>query len=78
MFCAPGIVHPNALKVIQDMDTRRWSTFALVDHLLYLNNAIKVHGQVHKIWRLALETVWAILRLLKPVMEPFETAQKLL
>ena len=56
-----------------------WSSiFAIVDRLLYLEIAIMLHEEVHKIVAFISETDGAILCLLKPVMETFMIAQKLL
>lgn len=41
----------------------------VVDHLLYMENAIKLHVQVDKIGSLLSETGWVFLCLLKPVTE---------
>jgi len=59
--------HNNALKVVQNVETRWWSTFDLVDRLLYLENAVKLHEQVDKIGTLLSVTDWAILRQLNPL-----------
>ena len=50
----------------------------MVNRLLYLENAIKLHEQVDKIGTLLSETEWAIVRLIKPALEPFMTVRKIL
>ena len=54
------------------------SWLAVIVRFFYLENAIKLHEQVDKFGALISETDSAISRLLKPVMEPFMAAQKLL
>lgn len=64
------------LKVIQDVETRWWSTFAMVVRLLYLRRAIRFHEQLDGIPPLLSEFDGMVLELLAPVLEPFMTAQK--
>ena len=54
------------------------STFTMVLRLLYLEAAIKLHEQLDRVVTIFSATGRTILRLLKPVMEPFMSAQKLL
>lgn len=67
------VILPNALTIVQDVETRWWFTFAVVNHLLCLENAIRLLVQVDKICALLSSADWTILCLLKPVMEPFMT-----
>lgn len=64
--------HPNTAKKGDN------KTFAMTLHLLNLETAIKLHEQLYSIAALLSATGWVIVRLLKPVMEPFMRIQKLL
>ena len=64
--------------VVQDVETRWWSTFDMVDRLLYLENPIKLYDREDRNGGLLSETELGILRLIKHVLEPFMTAQRLL
>lgn len=65
-------------RAIQDVMIRWWSTFAMILLLMYLEVTIKLHEQLDGIAALLSATDWAILWLLKPVMEPFMRLEKLL
>lgn len=60
----------DEVRVIQDVETRWWSTFAIILRLLYPEVAIKLHER--------LDNIYAVLRLLKPVTDPVMGVQKLL
>lgn len=47
----------------------------MVIYLLYLKTAIKLYDQLYGITTLLSATDWAVLRVLKPVMDPFMRAQ---
>lgn len=41
---------PNTLKVVQNVETRWWTTFTMVDRLLYLENAKPLHEKSRQNW----------------------------
>lgn len=46
------VMLPNAFTIGQDVETRVWFTFAVIDYLLYEENALTLHEQVEKIYPL--------------------------
>ena len=71
----PGL---EPLKGIQDVVTRWWSTYALVDRLLYLRPGIEMHETMHHVDPILTNEDWRVLELILPVLEPFMEAQTVL
>ncbi|CAN0524609.1 unnamed protein product [Ectocarpus sp. 8 AP-2014] len=70
------IVQIARKKVVQDVATRWASTYASVWRLLYLRRPITEHERIDSIAALLEEKDWEVLRLVKPLLKPFMTAQK--
>ena len=68
----------DQLKVLKDVITRWWSTYSMVERLLYLKPAIQLHERMDSIPPLLTDSDWKILALILPVLEPFTETQKLL
>ncbi|CAN0305334.1 unnamed protein product, partial [Scytosiphon promiscuus] len=74
----------NPLKVIQDVETRWWSTHSCLERLVFLKPAIQMHeAELARASRatyqpLLSEVDWAIIELLVPLLEPFMVVQRLL
>ncbi|CAN0568525.1 unnamed protein product, partial [Ectocarpus sp. 12 AP-2014] len=71
-----GILQMEPLSVMQDVETRWWSTWAMVVRLLYLMKAIKLHESMDEVHPLLSDTDWEVLRLIEPILRPFMKAQK--
>eukprot|EP00752_Nemacystus_decipiens_P015390 g13723.t1 len=71
-----GILKLAALAVLQDVETRWWSSWAMVERLLYLMKAIKLHESTDNLAPVLSETDWEVLRLVEPILRPFMQAQK--
>lgn len=71
-----GILLVTSLCVMQDVETRWGSTWAMVRRLLYLKGAIELRESMDKINPLLSDTDWEVLRLIDPILEPFMLAQK--
>ncbi|CAB1112273.1 unnamed protein product [Ectocarpus sp. CCAP 1310/34] len=71
-----GILKLSPLSVLQDVETRWWSSWAMIERLLYLMKAIKLHESTDNIAPVLSETDWEVLRLIEPILRPFMQAQK--
>ena len=78
IFVTTYLEGAESKKVIQDVSTRWWSTFSMVARLLELRPAIEKHEEGDKIEPMLTAADWAVLKLIRPILEPFMTAQKLL
>lgn len=74
MLC--GVLQMTALCVMQDVETRWWSSWAMVSRLVYLRRAIQYHESMDEIHPLLSNTDWEVLKLVSPILEPFMAAQK--
>lgn len=70
------ILQMQELQVMQDVETRWWSTWAMIVRLLFLLKAIKLHESMDDIPPVLTETDWEVLRLVEPILQPFMQAQK--
>lgn len=66
-----GILKIQELCVMQDVETRWWSTWAMIVRLLYLMKAIKLHELMDDVSSLLSDTDWEVLRLIEPILQPF-------
>lgn len=73
-----GILQIVSLCVMQEVETRWWSTWAMISRLLYLEKAIKMHETLDSVPVLLSNEDWEVLRLLEPILEPFMKTQKAL
>ncbi|CAM9886015.1 unnamed protein product, partial [Ascophyllum nodosum] len=71
-----GIVGIIPLRVIQDVETRWWSTQSMVERLVYLRHAVELHESLDNVAPLLGPVDWNVLELLEPVLAPFMYVQK--
>ena len=71
-----GIVGIIPLRVVQDVETRWWSTQSMVEHLVYLQRAVELHESLDDVAPLLGPVDWNVLELLEPVLAPFMYVQK--
>ncbi|CAN0442995.1 unnamed protein product, partial [Ascophyllum nodosum] len=71
-----GIVGIIPLRVIQDVETRWWSTQSMVERLVYLRRAVELHESLDNVAPLLGPVDWNVLELLEPVLAPFMYVQK--
>ena len=71
-----GIVGIIPLRVIQDMETRWWSTQSMAGRLVYLRRAVELHESLDNVAPLLGPVDWNVLELLEPVLAPFMYVQK--
>ncbi|CAN0378335.1 unnamed protein product [Ascophyllum nodosum] len=64
------------LRVIQDVETRWWSTQSMVERLVYLRRAVELHESLDNVAPLLGPVDWNVLELLEPVLAPFMYVQK--
>lgn len=74
----------DPLKVIQDVETRWWSTHSCLERLVFLKPAVQMHeAELGRASRATYQPLlsdvdWAIIELLVPLLEPFMVVQRLL
>jgi hypothetical protein len=68
----------RAVKPIQDVVTRWWSTYSMVDHLLRLKMYLIILGDEGVLEGNLTEQQWKIITDLKTLLQPFMIAQRLL
>lgn len=73
LCCTVGIA---PLKVIQDVETRWWSTQSMVERLAHLRRAIELHESLNNVAPLLGPVDWNVFELLEPVLAPFMCVQK--
>ena len=66
-----GIVGIIPLRVIQDVETRWWSTQSMAERLVYLRRAVKLHESLDNVAPLLGPVEWNVLELLEPVLASF-------
>ncbi|CAN0399952.1 unnamed protein product, partial [Ascophyllum nodosum] len=71
-----GIVGIIPLRVIQDVETRWWSTQSMAERLVYLRRAVELHESLDDVAPLLGPVDWNVLELLEPVLAPFMYVQK--
>ena len=71
-----GIVVIIPLRVIQDVETRWWSTQSMAERLVYLRRAVELHESLDNVAPLLGPVDWNVLELLEPVLPPFMYVQK--
>ena len=71
-----GIVGIIPLRVIQDVETRWWSTQSMAERLVYLRRAVELHELLDNVAPLLGPVDWNVLELLEPVLAPFMYVQK--
>ena len=71
-----GIVGIIPLRVIQDVETRWWSTQSMAERLVYLRRAVELHESLGDVAPLLGPVDWNVLELLEPVLAPFMYVQK--
>lgn len=64
--------------VIQDVSTRCWSIHRMVARLIELKPAFDKHEEEDKVVPMLAAAHWAVRKLIRPILEPFMTAKKLL
>lgn len=69
-----GIQKMNALAVVQDVETRWWSTASSVGRCLYLCEVVELHEPLDKVPPLLSATDWELLNLIQPIMSLSVTA----
>jgi hypothetical protein len=76
----PGLTFEKALKAIQDVVTRWWSTYSMVLRLLQLKPAIELLVQQKKLeaTKNLSEAEWSVLTQIMLVLKPLASAQKTL
>tara|TARA_B100001971_G_C18254052_1_gene580539 strand:- start:1144 stop:2400 length:1257 start_codon:yes stop_codon:yes gene_type:complete len=72
------VLNPSVVPkcVIQDVATRWWSTYAMVERLLYLKDAIMVLHVTKRVPCSVSEDDWSILEQLEKILRPFMQLQK--
>ncbi|CAN0256728.1 unnamed protein product, partial [Ascophyllum nodosum] len=71
-----GIVGIIPLRVIQDVETRWWSTQSMAERLVYLRRAVELHESLNDVAPLLGPVDWNVFELLEPVLAPFMYVQK--
>ncbi|CAM9814402.1 unnamed protein product, partial [Ascophyllum nodosum] len=71
-----GIVGIIPLRVIQDVETRWWSTQSMAERLVYPRRAVELHESLDDVAPLLGLVDWNVLELLEPVLTPFMYVQK--
>ena len=64
------------LRVIQDVETRWWSTQSMPGRLVYLRRAVELRESLDNVPPLLGPVDWNVLELLEPVLAPFMYVQK--
>ncbi|CAB1098403.1 unnamed protein product [Ectocarpus sp. CCAP 1310/34] len=70
------IVQVERKKVVQDVETRWWSTYASICRLLSLRRPITEHERIDSIPPLLKEKDWEVLQVVEPLSKPFILSQK--
>ena len=71
-----GIVGIIRLRVIQDVETRWWSTQSMAERLVYLRRAVELHESLDDVAPLLGPVDWNVLELLEPELVPFMYVEK--